>query len=148
MPTDYAGAAGANPTITVFDELWGYTSERSHRLWDEMVPPPTRKIACRLTVTYAGFEGESNLLEGLYKRGLGGEQVELDLYWAGGLLMLWSHHFTAPWQTDDWREQMREQLRPNAYLRMIENRWVSSDSTFVEMEWWDACTDADATPLI
>jgi hypothetical protein len=132
----------------VFDELWGYTSERSHRLWDEMVPPPTRKIACRLTVTYAGFEGESNLLEGLYKRGLGGEQVELDLYRAGGLLMLWSHHFTAPWQTDDWREQMREQLRPNAYLRMIENRWVSSDSTFVEMEWWDACTDADATPLI
>jgi phage terminase large subunit-like protein len=57
LAADYAGAAGANPTISVFDELWAYTSERSHRLFDEMVPPPTRKIACRLTVTYAGFEG-------------------------------------------------------------------------------------------
>jgi phage terminase large subunit-like protein len=36
---------------------------------------------------------------------------------------------------------MREQLRPNAYLRLIENRWVSSESTFVEMEWFDACVD-------
>ena len=58
LASDYAGAAGANPTISTFDELWGYTSERSRRLWDEMVPPPTRKIACRLTTTYAGFEGE------------------------------------------------------------------------------------------
>src|SRR5262249_48051777 len=57
IASDYAGAAGANPIISCFDELWGYTSERSHRLWDEMVPPPTRRIACRLTTTYAGFEG-------------------------------------------------------------------------------------------
>jgi phage terminase large subunit-like protein len=40
LASDYAGAAGANPTISTFDELWGYTSERSRRLWDEMVPPP------------------------------------------------------------------------------------------------------------
>jgi hypothetical protein len=41
IASDYAGSAGANPTITIFDELWGYTSERSQRLWDEMVPVPT-----------------------------------------------------------------------------------------------------------
>ena len=69
IASDYTGAAGANPTISCFDELWGYTSERSRRLWDEMVPPPTRKIACRLTVTYAGFEGKSELLQELYERG-------------------------------------------------------------------------------
>jgi hypothetical protein len=34
-----------------------------------MVPVPTRKVSARLTTTYAGFEGESQLLEGLYKRG-------------------------------------------------------------------------------
>ena len=27
--SDYAGAAGTNPTISCFDELWAYTSERS-----------------------------------------------------------------------------------------------------------------------
>lgn len=78
LASDYAGAAGANPTITVFDELWAYTSERSRRLWDEMVPVPTRKISVRLTVTYAGFTGESTLLEDLYKRGLQGTEIEAD----------------------------------------------------------------------
>jgi hypothetical protein len=38
------------------------------------------------------------------------------------MLMFWSHEFVAPWQTDAWREQMRATLRPNAYLRLIENR--------------------------
>jgi phage terminase large subunit-like protein len=148
IASDYAGAAGANPCVSTFDELWGVTSERGHRLWDEMVPPPTRKIACRLTTTYAGFEGESALLEGLYKRGLAGEQVAPALYAQPGMLMLWTHDFTAPWQTDEWREQMRGQLRPNAYLRLVENRWVTSESTFVDMAWWDRCVDTDATPRI
>jgi phage terminase large subunit-like protein len=77
---DYAGAAGANPVITSFDELWGYVSERSRRLWDEMIPPPTRRVACRLTTTYAGFEGESVLLEELYRRGLAQPLVGKDLH--------------------------------------------------------------------
>ena len=51
ISSDYAGAAGSNPVISSFDELWAFTLERSHRLWDEMIPPPTRKIACRLTTT-------------------------------------------------------------------------------------------------
>ena len=50
IASDAASAAGGNPTISCFDELWGYTSESSRRLWDEMIPPPTRKIACRLTI--------------------------------------------------------------------------------------------------
>src|SRR5262245_36032943 len=70
LASDYASAAGGNQNIAVFDELWAFTSERSRRLWDELVPPPTRQVACRLTTTYAGFEGESLLLEELHKRGL------------------------------------------------------------------------------
>ena len=147
IASDYAGAAGANPTITTFDELWGFTSERAHRLWDEMVPPPTRRLACRLTVTYAGFEGESELLEGIYKRGIAGGQIAPDLYAAGGLLMYWTHDFTAPWQTEEWRSEMREAHRPNAYLRQIENRWVTSEESFIPIEWYDRCVDPAATPL-
>ena len=75
IASDYAGAAGANPVVSSFDELWAFTSERSRRLWDEMVPPPTRKVACRLTTTYAGFSGESQLLEELYRRGMAQPQV-------------------------------------------------------------------------
>jgi hypothetical protein len=148
IASDYAGAAGANPTISCFDELWGFVSERSHRLWDEMVPPPTRKVACRLTTTYAGFEGESELLEGIYKRGLRQPLIEPDLHAGDGLLMFWTHQPVAPWQTDAWLAQMRSQLRPNAYLRLIENRFVTSESSFVDPDWLDACTDLAAEPVV
>jgi three-Cys-motif partner protein len=148
IANDYAGAAGANPNISVFDELWAYTSERSRRLWDEMVPPPTRKIACRLTVTYAGYTGESELLEELGKRGLGGEPVGPDLYASPGLLCFWSHTPIAPWQTDAWLDEMRQSLRRPAYLRMIENRFVTSESTFIDLTWFDACVDPTASPVL
>jgi phage terminase large subunit-like protein len=36
---------------------------------------------------------------------------------------------------------MRRDLRPNQYLRMIENRWVTSESSFVDMAAWDRCVD-------
>jgi phage terminase large subunit-like protein len=147
IASDYAGAAGANPNIAVFDELWAFTSERSRRLWDECVPPPTRKIACRCTVTYAGFEGESVLLEELYKRGLKQPSVGDSLHAGDGLLMAWHHKPIAPWQTQAWLDQMRQQLRPNAYLRMIECRFVSSESTFVDMDWFDRCVSPDAAAV-
>ena len=40
---DYAGAAGSNHGFMSYDELWGYTSEASIRLWEELTPVPTRK---------------------------------------------------------------------------------------------------------
>ena len=54
-----------------------------------MVPSPTRKISCRFTVTYAGFTGESELLEKLYERGLAQPLVGTDLHAGDGLLMFW-----------------------------------------------------------
>ena len=148
ISSDYAGAAGANPVITVFDELWAYTSERSRRLWDELVPPPTRKIACRLTVTYAGFEGESELLEELYKRGMKQPCVGDDLRAGDGTLMFWSHRPIAPWQDGRWLAQMRRSLRPNQYLRMIENRFVTTELSFVDLDNWDACVDPSVSPVL
>jgi phage terminase large subunit-like protein len=144
---DYVGSAGANPVISSFDELWGYTSERSRRLWDEMVPSPVRRISARLVTTYAGFEGESTLLEELYKRGLAQPQAGTDLHTGDGLLMFWSHVPVAPWQTEAWLTEMRRSLRPNQYLRMIENRFVTTESSFIDMLWWDACVNPVATPL-
>ncbi len=65
---DYAGAAGSNHGFVSYDELWGYTSESSTRLWEELTPVPTRKNSIRFISTYAGFEGESGLLWDLYKQ--------------------------------------------------------------------------------
>jgi hypothetical protein len=148
LASDFASAAGGHPTISVFDELWGYASERARRLYDELVPVPTRKISCRLVVSHAGFEGEGELLQELYKRGLTLPQVGPSLYAGDGMLMAWHHEPIAPWQDEKWLAQMRRTLRPNQYLRMIENRFVTSESSFIDMDEWDACIDPDATPVL
>lgn len=139
LARDYASAAGAHPTISVFDEIWGFTTERGRRLWDELVPVPTRRISARLIVSHAGFEGESELLYELYRKGLQQPQIAPDLYAGDGLLMFWTHEPVAPWQDEKWMAQMRRSLRPSQYLRMVENRFVTSESTFIDMAKWDAC---------
>jgi hypothetical protein len=147
--SDYAGSAGGNQNICSFTELWAYTQERARRLWDETVPVPTKAISCRFVDTYAGFEGESELLEELYKQGLKGKLIGPDLYaQPGSMLMYWSHQPRAPWQTPAWLTSMRAQLRPNAFLRMITNVWVSGEEAFVDAEWWEKCKDANARPVI
>ena len=128
IPSNFATAAGGNQNISVFDELWAFTSERSRRLWDELVPPPTRQIACRLTTTYAGYEGKSLLLQDLYRRGLQQPQIGDDLHAGDGILMFWSHSPVAPWQDERWLAEMRRTLRPNAYQRLVLNEFASAET--------------------
>jgi phage terminase large subunit-like protein len=144
---NYASAAGGHPTISVFDEAWAYTSERSRRLYDELVPVPTTQISCRLITTYAGFEGEGQMLHELYLRGMQQPELGPNLRGGDGLLMAWHHTPIAPWQTPEWMEECRRSLRPNQYLRMIENRFVSSESNFIELSAWDRCVNKSITPI-
>jgi phage terminase large subunit-like protein len=148
LATDYASAAGAHPTIAVFDELWGFTSERFRRLWDELIPVPTQPISFRLVVSHAGFEGESALLQEMYERGLKLPQVGTDLYAGDGTLMFWSHVPIAPWQDDRWIADARRKLRPNQFLRMIENKFVSTESAFVSPAAWDNITDLKLNAVV
>jgi len=149
VASDYASFAGGNPTLCVFDELWAYTSDRARRLWDEALPSPVRKVSGRLVVTYAGFEGESNVLAELYARGLAGEEIAPRLYRSPGLLMYWTHEPCPLHDADPgWLEQSRRSLPANQYLRMIENRWVSAESAFIELGWWDACVNPALSPSL
>jgi hypothetical protein len=99
-------------------------------------------------VTYAGFSGESVLLEELHKRGMVEPEVAPSLHAGDGLLMAWHTKPIAPWQTGSWLEQMRKSLRPAQFLRMIANTFVTSESSFIDMEAWDACIDIDAKPVV
>jgi phage terminase large subunit-like protein len=145
--SDYSGFAGSNPSLTIYDELWGYVHEAARRLYDEGVPSPTRRVSARMVTTYAGFAAESVLLEGLYNRLLAGESLGDDFYRNRTLYGCWTHELRAPWQSDEWAEQMAEQMRPNAFARMILNQWVSAESSFVSMADWDACTDREMAQL-
>ena len=139
IASDAASAAGANPTIVCFDELWGYVSENSRRLWDEMPTSPARKISARLVVSYAGFTGESLLLEELYKRGMALPEVGPSLRAGYGMLFAWHTAPIAPWQTAEWVEEMRRTMRPTAFARQMLNEFVTSESTFIDLSAWDAC---------
>lgn len=148
IPTDAAGEAGANQSLAGFDELWGYTSERSRRLWDELTPVPTRKNSIRFVATYAGYSGESELLEDLYKRGKEGKRLWtlLPVWENGPLFMYWDSKPRMPWQTKDYYAAQKAELRPVAYLRLHENQWVTSESGLFNMEKWDACINPEHSP--
>jgi phage terminase large subunit-like protein len=160
LASEYAGAAGSNHGLTSWDELWGYTSESSRRLWEELTPVPTRRNSLRFITTYAGWEGESELLWELYKLGVGpdehpdgqGERFspKLPIYAnrEARLLVYWDHDPRLPWQSPDYYETQRRTLRPATYQRLHENRWTSAESTFVTPELWDPCVDRDARPLL
>jgi phage terminase large subunit-like protein len=154
IASDYRGAAGARHSLVVFDELWGYHSENAQRLYEELTPPPTEENAWVLVVTYAGFTGESKLLESLYHQGLAGTRrdPELEVYEADGLFMFWSHTLRQPWQTDAkavrYYAAQRSTLRPSAFARFHLNQWVSAESTFITAELWDSCVDPTYRPVL
>jgi len=157
IPNDFAGESGSNHGLTTWDELWGFNSERDHRLFEELTPVPTRKNSIRFITTYAGFENESKLLEDLYKqiftdsgdvkngvvRPLG---KKLPCYSKDGLFLYWDHEPRMPWQTESYYQSQRKQLRVNTFLRLHENRWVSNESGLFDMEKWDACVDLKHRP--
>ena len=157
IPSDYSGEAGANQGLVSYDELWGFMSEKSRRLFEELTPVPTRKNSIRFISTYAGWEGESVLLEELYgrvfdkqgnikpgvQRPLG---EDFPVYTVGDLFIYWDHEPRMPWQTPEYYQSQRADLRLNTYLRLHENRWVSNESSLFDMSEWDACVDPEHRP--
>ena len=160
IASEYAGAAGSNHGFTSWDELWGYVSERSVRLWEELTPVPTRLNSPRFISTYAGYEGESKLLRDLYLLGVGkdehpdgqGERVHptLPIYHNpdARTFIFWDHEPRMPWQTAQYYAVQRKNLRPTTYLRLHENRWSAGESAFITPELWDPCVDRARTPLL
>jgi len=175
LSQDYAGQSGANPGLTVWDELWAYFSEASRRLWTEMAPSPTRTNSMRFIVTYAGYEGESHLLWELYRlkdEDKGGRRLwsdeEIDgfkmddLYKdalryvfvndEAGVFIYWDHYPRMPWQLgsvgEEYYKTERKINRPNDYLRLHHNEWASSVSAFIPIEMWDDCVNPDLSPLM
>jgi phage terminase large subunit-like protein len=150
----YKSVAGSRHSLTLWDELWGTTSELDRRVWDEMVPIPTVNNSLRFISTYAGFENESELLWEMYLRGVGkdehdsgrGEKIpgmeDLPCWSNGNLFTYWTHDPTMPWQTEAYYESAMASERPSAFLRLHLNQWVTSQESFLPVEWVDAASKA------
>ena len=53
-----------------------------------------------------------------------------------------------PWQTQRYYDSQRAILRPSTFARLHENKWVSSESSFITPELWDSCIDPDLRPTL
>ena len=149
LAQSYKSVAGSRHALVLFDELWGITTELTRRTYEEMTPIPTIPWSLRFIATYAGFINESDLLWDIYLNGVGKEEhedgrakplFELSDYpcWENGKqFTYWNHEPTMPWQTDVYYQEQRESLRPAAYLRLHENRWVTTHEEFIPMDWWE-----------
>jgi len=149
IPCDPKGQAGTNPGLTVWSELWGYGYAHKKRLWTEMTVPPTRYgNALRWVESYAGYSGESPILEDLYRQAVHeGERhpafPDLPVYVnpAAELFCYWDEEPRMPWQTDEYYEQEAQVLTPQEFERIHRNRWVSSEESFIPIEWWDVLAE-------
>ena len=150
ISTAYASAAGSRHSLVLYDELWGATTESDTRLWEELTPIPTIPHSLRFISTYAGFFSESRLLWQLYVNGVGKEEYEegkgrklkeledLPVWVNGKQITFWAHEPIAEWQLDrEYYRTQRATLRPEAYLRLHENRWVNPNSSFITAQMWD-----------
>lgn len=157
IPNDAASIAGSNHGLISHDEIWGWYSKSHERLYAELTPPPTRKAAVRFVTTYAGFHGESVLLERIYKTIFNDkdevrEDVErplgedLPVYVKDGLFMYWDHDARMPWQSDGYYVKQRRDLRPAQYTRLHENRWVSSEQGLFTERMLSQCIDTNHRP--
>ena len=153
IPVDPTGEAGGNDDLLVYTELWGWKSTKHQQMWSESTLSPTKYgESIRWCETYAGFTGESPVLEQLYRAGvLDGEvfNAEREMYRNGRsrIFALWMTRPSLPWQTPDYYAQESATLAPSEFRRLHRNEWVSSEESFLEdMVMWDLCS-GDVPPL-
>lgn len=175
IPNNYEGQAGANYGLTLWSELWAFASERGTRIYEELVPVPTRKNSMRWIETYAGFEDESELLLSIFLKifkdtseqelqpnaravkgledittGTGQAQrpacYEVD---SEGLFVFWDHERRMPWQQGEVGRKYYASLdlRPSAFTRLCENRWQKSESKFIPEDWWRRSVTMTTPPI-
>ncbi len=157
LPADYAGAAGAIFGVSSFTELWAYRHEAHVRLWEELTPIPNRR-SLRIVDSYAGFAGDSPILEPMWQRALAGERLddELPIFGTG---KLWAYVDSGeearerawlgdPAEMEGYYAEQAATLRPGTFARQHLNLWQSGEEAFVSAEDWDACTLPELAPML
>lgn len=146
VPVDPTGEAGGQPTGSFWSELWGFKHSAAKKLWTEFTIPPTRfGYALRWVESYAGYTGESPVLENLYASGvLEGVRdkrfptLPVYLNERAGIFAYWDTEPRMAWQTPEYYAQEAATLTESEFLRVHRNTWVSSESSAIPLDLWDA----------
>ncbi len=153
IPIDPAGEAGGNDDLIIFSELWAFKHTKAMQLWTEMSLSPTKfGYSQRWVETYAGYDGDSPLLEQLYSSGVdGGTQInlsyddhdlsDLEVFANGDMLTLWNTRPRLSFQTPEYYASEERQHPPNEFRRIHRNEWGSAIEKFINIVWWDNCKE-------
>jgi len=138
-----ATIGGLNPSLVIAEELWAWKSAEHRRAWDELCNTPTRQDNLVLVTSYAGYaEDMDSILHELYRRGVdiqdGKAEADPGFFFAWHGLDLYEQ---IPWVKPGYLQQQRRRMRPAAFCRMFENRWVSGEEAFIDAELLDCCVD-------
>lgn len=168
IPVDPKGEAGGNDDFICFSELWAANQTAAIRMWTESTLSPTKfGQSQRWVETYAGFRGESPLLENLWEAGVNqGDKLDLsytdeagnwvdlrdlEVYANHGMLVMWNGIPRCEWQTNEsgrkYYEEEARVLRPEEFNRVHRNQWATASSPFIPIEWWDKCQTEQLQPL-
>ena len=124
VPNQMESAAGLNPNLVIFDELWGFNDRG---FFDELTTVPTRRSPLTWIGTYAGFDTASLLYE-LYERGLAQPDTP---NFDPRMFCYWSNENKASWVSQEYLDQQRRRLPPNVYARLHENKWAPKTAGFI-----------------
>lgn len=164
IPVDPSGEAGSEPAAVFISEAWGFDTEAKRRLFSEMTISPTLwGYSFRWIETYAGYQGQSDLLWELYntatKEGephpeftdLVGREGE-PVVWVNkkaSMFCYWDTVPRMPWQLEPaFYESEANVLSPDQFRRMHHNQWVSPVGAYIQGSWWDSCADENLLPLL
>lgn len=153
VPVDPKGEAGGGDLIVCFTELWAAKNSAAQQMWTETTLSPLKYgKSLRWCESYAGYVGESPILEQLYDQGVKqGKRIDEDLELfeskEARLLAFWNTRPRCDWQTADYYAQEQALLAPNEFNRIHRNQWGEATQAFVPSEWWDACYRPELPPL-
>lgn len=144
IPCEPKGEAGGNDDMILFTELWTYMHPTHEVMWSEMqIPPNKYGRAFRWVESYAGYTGESVILERLYDYTVREENRLPDMiapvYKTENSIAMWNTTPRLPWQTQEYYRDASRQLSPEEFRRVHKNEWVGSVNRFVPEQWWFDC---------
>jgi phage terminase large subunit-like protein len=154
---DPKGEAGGNDDMVSWTELWAARSKAHKDVWTEMTLSPTKfGQSFRWIDTYAGYTGESPILEQLYMQTVKeGRRVDLSFYEHGThydlsdvpayenrparVFCLWNDKPRLAWLTPEYYAEESGALTESEFLRIHRNLWSQPTNLFIPSAWWEAC---------
>lgn len=144
IPLNPEGEAGGDDTAIIWTEAWAARSKAAQTMFTEMVIPPAKfGKGFKWLESYAGFVGDSPILEPLYQNNVKEEYriPNTEMYSNQRTFALCNHTPKLPWQTKEYYQQQATELTESEFNRVHRNQWVSSQNSFIPYQWWESCKE-------